>query len=145
MTAWDRVFLALVVIDVISVVALAYGAMLLLDTGKRVQRQATPAVNEAKALAAMGQAMVNHARADAHVVSKRVGLVAVRVKHRVEHTRRLVQELKPESEKAIASLQTSGKEAAHHARTLSDVARRVARLKTATEAAVQAAQTTPAA
>ena len=140
MTAWDRVFLALAIVDVISVVALGYAAMLLLDTGKRVQRQVTPAMNEAKALAAMGQAMVNHARADAHVVTKRVSLVAVRVKHRVAHTRRIVDELKPEGARAISSLQTSSQEAAHHARTLGDVARRVARLKTAAEAAAQAAR-----
>ena len=84
------------------------------------------------------KAMANHAYVDGHVVAKRVTLVAARVKHRVEHTRRLVEELKPQGKEAVTTLQVRGKDMVETAQTLGDLSRRMARIKSAADAAARA-------
>lgn len=143
MTLFDILFVSLAGLELVAVGVLAYVGLQVLQTMKKAQKTVEPTLSEAKAVAQVGAAMANHARANGEVVAKRVKLVADRVRHRVEHTKRVVKELKPQGEQASHAIQAVGdrtREAVQTARTLGDLAQRIRRVKAAAQAAADAAQ-----
>src|SRR2546426_7793010 len=56
-TMMDKLFVAMAAIEMIAVGALIYAALKLLETAKKGQQRVQPAVNEAKAVAALGKAI----------------------------------------------------------------------------------------
>lgn len=143
MTVFDIVFVVLAGLELLAVGGLAYAGLQAVQTMKKAQRTVEPTLSEAKAVAQVGAAMANHARASGEDVAKRVKLVADRVRHRVEHTTRVVKELKPQREQATQAIQVAGdktREAVQTARTLGDLAQRIRRVKSAAQAAADAAQ-----
>jgi uncharacterized membrane-anchored protein YhcB (DUF1043 family) len=144
-TLTDTLFVAFAAVDLIAVGIIGFVAMKLLETAKKGQQTVEPALNEAKAVADVGKAIADRVREDGTATARRVKVVLDRVKHRVEHTKRVVQELKPGGQETGQALQIAGeksRQAVHTARSVGDIAQRLGRLRTAAHAAADAARDT---
>jgi hypothetical protein len=136
----DTLFLALAILDAVLVAAMVLAGLMIMEAVKKGQRSAQPAVQEAKALADIGKALANRAKTDGTAMTTRVKAVAGRVKQRVETTRRIAGELKPHGQSAAAAVRETGGDLARKARGARDLAQRLGRLKSAADAAVDAAR-----
>lgn len=141
MTLLDRWFLGLLILDGICLIAMGIAAVWMLETLKRAQARTEPAIREVKALADTGKAMVEHAKRDGQSTVTRVTGLVERVKGRVNHTRALINELKPQGKETAEHVRDTAVNVADTAYKLNDVAQRLSRLKTAAQAAAQAART----
>jgi hypothetical protein len=141
MTGWDTFFVVMALLDVVFVGALAFVGLKMLDSVKRGQKQAQPAIDEAKALAELGKALANHAKEDGQLVVGRVKGVAGKVKERLETTRRVVGELKPAAQETSTQLQAQRADLSRKVRVIGDLALRAGRVKAAAEAARDASRT----
>lgn len=144
MTLLDRWFLGLLILDGLCLIAMGVAAVWMLETLKRAQARTEPAIREVKALADTGKAMVEHAKQDGQSTVTRVKGLVGRIKGRVDHTRALIDELKPQSRETlehVRHVRDTAADVAEKAQKLNDVAQRLSRLKTAAQAAAQAART----
>jgi methyl-accepting chemotaxis protein len=141
MTLLDRWFLGLMIVDGLCLIGMAVAAMRMLETLKRAQARTQPAIREVKALADTGKALVAHAKQDGQATVTRVTTLVERVKARVNHTRNLIQELKPHTRETVDTVRNAAVDVADKAQKINDVAQRLSRLKTAAQAAAQAART----
>ena len=142
-TPVDTVFMALAAVEIIAVGAMLYVGLKLVETAKKGQQTVEPALNEAKAVAELGKAIAEHARKDGEKTARRVKLVFDRVRHRVEHTKRVVKELKPGGQETALALRTAhekGQQVARTARSLGGLAQSLGRVGSAARAAADAAR-----
>src|SRR5262245_41854067 len=125
LTLADTFFVTLAIIEVLAVAVMIGVGASIMETAKRAQRTAEPAVREVKAVTTAAQQMAEHARVDGTATARRVKVVVDRVRRRVEHTKRVVKELKPRGEEAARALEVArdrGQEAVRTARSLTDIA-----------------------
>ena len=140
MTLFDRLFLAMAIIDVLALIAMGWIGLRMLETLKRAQREANPALREGKALAVLARTVLTEARESATTVTSRVKALAEKVKHRVATTRRIAGEIVPHGRESASMARETGADLAGKARTMGDLGRRLARVKSAAEAAASAAR-----
>jgi hypothetical protein len=141
MTLLDGFFVGMAALQVIAVGVMGFVAARCVETAKSGQSQVQPALQEVKALAETGKAFANHARADGMTAMNRVKSVTERVKQRVETTKRIAGELKPHTQTTITQVRTTTADLVHTAQQVSSLTQRLSRLKSAAEAAAQAART----
>ncbi|MFN3650174.1 MAG: hypothetical protein ACK47B_11395 [Armatimonadota bacterium] len=141
MTTGDIVFLVLLGLQVLSLIAMGVAGWLMLQTFKRARRQVTPAVKEGQALAELGKAMAISAAREGTAMAGRVKGVTQKVKQRVETTRRIAAELKPQGSQAAEAIGEQKVDLSRKARTIGDLAKRLGRVKSAADRAVEAART----
>lgn len=137
MTTADTVFVVMAIVDGIALAIMVYIAVRLLETGKKVQRRAGPAIQEARSIAGTGKALADQVRGDGEAMNRRVREVAGRVRRRLENTRHIVSELRPGGRETPAGAVVG---AARNARALGDMTRRLGRIKSAADAAAAASK-----
>jgi methyl-accepting chemotaxis protein len=147
MTGFDVFFLVMAAIDLVALVLLTLVGMRMIATARQGQQRAAPAIREVRALAETGKALASHARKDGQIVLERVKAVSGKVKERVETTKRIASELRPSAKEAASNVQETaararekGERVQGTARSLGDMARRVGRIRSAAEAAADAAR-----
>lgn len=140
MTLIDTIVLVMAVLQVIAVGLMVYAGVQMLETGKRGQQMLNPALLEVKALAETGKALAEHAKTDGTRIAGRVKEVAGRVRRRVETTRKLLRELKPQAQAATTEVQRTRQDVASTTHTLRDLAVRAGRVRNAVRAATTAAR-----
>jgi hypothetical protein len=140
MTGMDTFFVVIAAIDLIAVGVMAAYAVRMLQTAREAQRRAEPAIRGARAVADIGQSLATRVSTDGRHVAERVTGVAERVKRRVQTTRRIAAELKPGGSEAADAVRQASTDIAGRARSMTEMAQRLQRLKTATQAAARAAR-----
>ncbi len=140
MTPMDRVFVAFAALQLVSVGLIAWVGFRMLETIKRAQARVQPAMREVRALAGTGKALAEHAKRDGTSTITRVHGLLDRLHARVAHTRRVLEALKPAGKETFTALRSTAGDVAGTAERIGDVAQRLSRLKTAAEAAAQAAR-----
>jgi methyl-accepting chemotaxis protein len=146
MTPADGCLLGLAMVDVLAIGGMAMVGLRFKATADHATRQMKPALQEALALAGTGKAMADQAQKDGKAMAARVTGLTAKLKQRIATTKRVVRELKPASQDAAAAVQeTAGDVRQKQAQVvgttlrLTDIGRRLARVRSAAEAAAQAA------
>jgi hypothetical protein len=93
MPAPDMIIVVLAVVEVLMVVAMAIAAFMMYQRGKTVTTWAQPAVQEAKAIAARGQATALETRNRAMAFTQTCRTLVQRVGQKLETTKRLALEV----------------------------------------------------
>ncbi len=139
MTGFDGAFVALAAVQVLSVIALALGAMGLAQFARGAARQATPVVDRARAIERVGRDLTARAAADGGRITARVERLANHLRRISVRLGRLVAALRKETLEAREAA-TAGRS---HAEERTSVVRRFARLLGAFHAARTAARREP--
>jgi methyl-accepting chemotaxis protein len=153
-TTLDYVFIGLAVFDLIFLVAMGIIGLQLMEKAKRGQESMQPALEKSSSLVDRGKTLALEVKNDAERVIAQVTDVAGKVKRRYETTKRIAMELKPAGEETVSAVQQTAaqvketvttvretrEDLSRKASTLSDMARRLGRVKSAAEAAAEAAR-----
>jgi hypothetical protein len=145
MTGMDTFFVTMAILDVIAIAGMALAGIRMMEKAREGLAKVDPALREVKALTETGQALAAHAKKDGLVISKRVMTLVEVVKRRVNTTRQIISELKPQGVETATTVRETAEavratsaDLANKARTVNDLAQRLGRVRSAAEAAVRA-------
>lgn len=140
MTPWDTFFVVMAVVEVICVAAMAYVLTMFMQTARKGERRIQPLLREAIGLKQLVTAMAQHTQSQAAAVVDRVLTVTAMVKRRVDTTQKIAREVIPTAQQAASEAKEMHADFSRKAVTLSDMARRLGRVKAAAESAATAAR-----
>jgi len=143
MTPADTAFLVLAILQGIAVAVMLATGIGVLETVRRARKGADPALARARAVAAGGRSLVEHAREDATGSVERSRKAWERVRARFARVARIAREMLPQAQGAAEGVVREQQQALGVARRVGGIARGLGRVKGAAEAAARAARSEP--